>query len=314
MKSIFNFIVILSVALISLQSAAFSEDSPATTGFEFLRMDVGARAAALSGAIAGLSSDPLCTFQNPAGLANVRLRGGSVTYLKHLLDFHSGTVAGVLPQKWGTLGIGINYINYGEFDETTEQQPDGTGNTFGANAFELAVSGARMYEKILSYGATVKYIRSSISEYTSDAFAVNIGLIFHAPFQQDLNIGVAIFNYGWTNQAYVETKDDLPLNFRVGFSKKLAYLPLMLVGQVYKYTDDIFQFNAGGEISVTPELFLRVGYNSLGQDQKLDLNGDKFAGLNFGMGFHWRTYRIDYALSSMGEIGSLNRFTLSAVF
>jgi len=309
----FEFLV-LSIALLAITSHAHSSNSPATTGFEFLRTDVGARPAAMSGAYIAVSGDPICTFYNPAGLSKVRIRGGSITYLKHLLDFHSGALVGAMPQSWGTIGFGINYINFGEFKETTEQAPDGTGQTFGANSFEIALGAAQIYKEILSYGATVKYIRSSISSYASDAFVIDLGLIFHVPFIDNLDVGAAMFNYGQTRTAFVETKDKLPLNFRAGFSKKLAHLPLMLVGQVYKYTDDLFQWNIGGEFTLTTELFLRLGYNSLGRDQKLDLNGDKFAGFNTGLGFQWRKYRIDYAFSSMGEIGSLNRFSFSTVF
>lgn len=307
-------ILVLAIAVLIVINHAYPSDSPATTGFEFLRTEVGARPAAMSGAFIAIGGDPICTFYNPAGLSKIRIRGGSITYLKHLLDFHSGTLVGALPQKWGTIGFGVNYMNFGEFKETTEQAPEGTGQTFGANSLEAAIAAAGIYQKTLSYGATIKYIRSSISHYASDAIVIDLGLIFHVPFTNNLDIGMAMFNYGQTINAFVNTKDKLPLNFRAGFSKKLAHLPLMFAGQVYKYVDDIFQWNLGGEFILTEELFIRLGYNSLGRDQKLDLNGDKFAGLNIGLGFQWRKYRIDYAFSSMGEIGSLNRFTFSTVF
>ncbi|MBN1350155.1 PorV/PorQ family protein [candidate division KSB1 bacterium] len=314
MKLIHATISVFILVIAILANPVWADNSPATTGFEFLRTEVGARPAAMSGAFVAVTGDPTCTFYNPAGLSKVTIRGGSLTYLKHLLDFHSGTVVGALPQKWGTIGFGINYINYGEFKETTEYQPDGTGNSFGANSFEVAVSASRMYQQLVSYGATVKYIRASISQYTSDAFAVNAGVIVHVPFTNDLDIGIAVFNYGQTKKAFVNTKDELPFNYRAGVSKKLAHLPLMLCAQIYKYTDDIFQWNIGGEFTLTKELFLRLGYNSLGRDQTLDMNADKFAGVNAGLGFQWRKYRIDYAFSSMGEIGSLNRFTFSTTF
>lgn len=314
MKTIQFIIFTTAILLVTTLTDVYSNNSPATTGFEFLRTEVGARPAAMSGAFVAVAGDPICTFYNPAGLSKISVRGGSVTYLKHLLDFHSGTLVAAIPQAWGTIGFGINYINYGEFKETSEHQPDGTGNTFGANSFEIVASAAQLYQKIISYGATIKYIRSSISNYTSDAFAISVGLIVHVPFTDDLDIGLAMFNFGRTNKPFVNTKDDLPLNFRAGFSKKLAHLPLMFSAQLYKYSDDIFQWNLGGEFTITKELSLRLGYNSLGRDQKLDLSGDKFAGVNMGLGFQWRKYRIDYAFSSMGEVGSLNRFTLSAVF
>jgi len=46
----------------------------------------------------------------------------------------------------------------------------------------------------------------------------------------------------------------------------------------------------------------------------VDQSGDSFAGAAFGLGAVWREFQIDYAISSMGALGVLNRFTLTGSF
>jgi len=52
----------------------------------------------------------------------------------------------------------------------------------------------------------------------------------------------------------------------------------------------------------------------VGQDLQVGGNKDRFAGASIGLGLVWRSVHIDYALSSLGEVGTLNRFSLSSPF
>ena len=114
--------------------------------------------------------------------------------------------------------------------------------------------------------------------------------------------------------AFMDHKDPLPLNFVLGFSKKLAHLPLVYSVTANKYIDDDIQFNVGGEFTLAEGVFLRVGYNSLGRDLKIGADGDQFAGISMGLGFQWNQMQFDYGLSSFGAIGYLNRATFSYQF
>jgi hypothetical protein len=291
--------------------------STGSVGFEFLRTETGARPTALGGAFTAIPADLDGLAYNPAAIGTLNQRTGSVTYLKHLLDFHAGNMSAALPQAWGTVALSINYINFGEFKRTTTEDPDGTsGETFGANSFVVAASVARPFGKILTAGMSTKYIRSGIDNYASDAFAVDLGVIAQLPLPREdhVNFGFSVGNLGTVRQAFIETKDALPLVFRVGFSKKLAHLPLLVSLQGHKYTDDDFRFAVGGELILSPQMFLRLGYNSLGTDQKIGTSADRLAGLNFGLGLNWRSYKIDYTFSSAGDVGSLNRLGISGTF
>jgi len=48
--------------------------------------------------------------------------------------------------------------------------------------------------------------------------------------------------------------------------------------------------------------------------KKMDTSEDRFAGVSLGLGFVLEKFILDYPLSSFGEVGALNRLTLSGMF
>ena len=104
------------------------------------------------------------------------------------------------------------------------------------------------------------------------------------------------------------------MSFQVGITKELEHLPLTVSGALVKFTEESFDFRLGGEFSVTEQLFLRLGYNSVGREQQVDTNKDRFAGASLGLGFKVNKFDIDYSFSSFGEVGSLNRISLVGQF
>ncbi len=287
--------------------------SSGTAGYEFLRTHIGARPSAMAGAFISIPGDIHAIYFNPAGLAPISGRMATATYLNHVLDFQSGFVAYTQPIKnIGQIAVGIDYMNYGDFDET-----DVAGNklgNFGAGSFAITSSLGRSINEDLMVGVSAKVIYFSIVEYNSTALALDLGAIYKVPFIEDMNIGLGVFNLGQAMTAFMDHKDPLPLNFVLGFSKKLAHLPLVYSVTANKYIDDDIQFNVGGEFTLAEGVFLRVGYNSLGRDLKIGADGDQFAGISMGLGFQWNQMQFDYGLSSFGAIGYLNRATFSYQF
>ncbi|HDP99025.1 MAG TPA: PorV/PorQ family protein [bacterium] len=282
-------------------------------GYHFLRSYAGARPSAMAGAFISMTGDIHSTYFNPAGLAEMPVRIASASYLNHILDFHSGSIAYSQPiKKIGQMGVALNYMSYGEFSAT-----DVSGNktgSFNAGSFYLTTSLARKLSDNLMVGGSSKFIHSTIDNYSSSAIAVDLGVIYHVPFIEGLNIGCGVFNLGTALSTFIEEKDPLPLNLVGGFSKKLEHLPLEYSVAVNKYIDDDIRINVGGEFTLTEGAFLRLGYNSLGQSQKIGGDGDQFAGVSLGLGFHWRSYQFDYGLSSYGAIGFLNQISFSYQF
>jgi hypothetical protein len=298
--------------LTALVSTTVSGYSPGTSGFQFLKMQVGARAAAIGGAFIAVPGDVNSLFYNPAGIAVFTQKAATFSYQDDLLDLNSGFIGYVHPQAGiGNFGVSVLYRDYGQFTKT-----DVSGQelgSFGANSIALSASYARTVIENMYAGASVKYIRGAIDSYSADAVAADIGLMYSIP-TQDLVFAIGVFNAGAQLSAFIAEKNPLPLQFRAGFSKKLAHLPLMFVGNVYKYNDTPWYFALGGEFSLSSQFFLRFGYDSFGRDLGVDSSKDTLAGAAVGMGFLWNNFSFDYSFSSLGVLGSLNRFTISGRF
>jgi long-subunit fatty acid transport protein len=286
--------------------------SPATSGFQFLKMQVSARAAAMGGAFLAIPGDVSSLYYNPAGIANIKSKSASFTYQDDLLDFNSGFIGYVHPEFGpGNVGISVLYRDYGSFDRT-----DVSGQqmgTFGANSVAFVGSYGLSPKENLNVGGSVKYIRGAIDTYTADAVAADIGVMYSIPEQQ-LVFAAGLFNAGTSISAFISEKHDLPMQMRAGFSKVLAHLPLLIGLNFYKYNDEPWYFALGGEFTITPSLFLRLGYDSYGRDLAVDSSKDTLAGAALGLGFLWQNISFDYAYSSLGALGSLNRFTISGHF
>ncbi|MDZ7339092.1 MAG: PorV/PorQ family protein [candidate division KSB1 bacterium] len=302
----------VTITLTLFIAAAAHASSPGTTGFQFLRMQVGARASAMGGTFVAVPGDVHALFYNPAGLAEIGLRTASLTYLKHVLDFHSGFVGYAQPVAPSTVGaVGVNYINFGTFkrrDESGQEQGE-----FGAGGLCAIGAVARKLNPALLVGLSAKFVYATIDNYQSSALLADAGILYHTPVH-DLDVAAGVFNVGTVLSAFVEEKDQLPLAYRVGLMKRLEHLPLLLGGTAYKYPDDTWQWSIGGEFTVSEGLFLRWGYDSIGSDMDVGGSKDYLAGISLGFGLTWRAYRFDYSFSSMGEVGSQNRLTISGVF
>lgn len=290
-------------------------ESGGEAGFDFLRTEMGARPAAMGGAFTAVVGDIHGLIYNPASLVGVRDKESVFTYLDHLLDIKSGFVgfskslAGA-----GQLGVGVFYINYGEMRRT---DPDGEDlGSFMPADFVLSVAHADSFSMGLRFGVSLKYVQSSIDQFTARGVAVDFGLIYRIPSQL-LNIGLSVLNLGKSVQAFVDKLEKLPISYRVGFSKRLAHLPLLLNFNLIKYQYDesnIFwglYWALGSEFTITKNFFLRWGYNSRGREEKVGLGSDRFAGFSLGFGIRLGEYRLDYGHSSYGTLGIMNYSTLT---
>lgn len=304
-----------------LASATLTAQSVGTTSFEFLKTQYSARGAALGSNLVAIPGDINAIFVNPAVLADLTGSHYTVNYVDHLLDLQGGQLAWATRQEGlGTVGVGLIYFNYGDFEETDEFGAP-TGRSFGASEFALAATLSNALGEGFDYGLNVKFIYSALDDYSASAVALDAGLGYTPDFISDLRIGFSIANLGATITNYTEADEKLPLYLRVGFSKRLAHLPLMVTAALNDLTLqtednlDLFQrFSLGGEFDVSEQVKFRIGYdNGINQSVK-PLGGRNFGGLSAGLGVSVSSFRLDYAFSTYGDLGSQNRLGLTGTF
>jgi hypothetical protein len=305
--------IISGIILIFLTQVSGAQNG--TTTYSFLRLDNGARAAAMAGSFVSITDDPSVIFYNPAGLGTISSSKASFGFLKHLLDINSGYAAFSQPfREWGRFGVGISYVNYGSFIQTNDA---GTNvGTFHANEFAFLGGYSNLVYNVIHYGINLKLIYSSIADSRSAALAVDIGGMYLIEEEQ-ITIGASLLNLGRQINAYVDTLENLPLDLKIGISKRLEHLPLLLnldFHRLNESAEDLVTrfraFSVGGEFTASEALKLRFGYNN---QQRRDLKIGTTAGLagfSFGAGVYVGRYEIDYAFSSLGKVGSLHRFTV----
>ncbi len=302
-------VVILLFVFVAVPLFAYS---PGTSGFQFLKMQVGARAAGMAGAFLAVPNDVNALFYNPAGIAVLGQKSASFSFHDDLLDINSGFLGYVHPKVGpGNIGVSVLYRDYGDITRTDINGVE--DGTFGSNYFSIAGSYGLVAMENLLVGGSVKYVQGMIDNYTASAIAADIGVMYMIP-DQELIFALGFSNLGTTISAFVDEKDPLPMQFRAGVSKRLAHLPLLLGLNLYKYNDEPWYFALGGEFTLTPNVFLRLGYDSFGRDLDVDSSKDTLAGAAIGVGFLWKNINFDYSYSSLGALGALNRFTISGRF
>lgn len=305
-----------ATVLALLLQQCFAQD---TGTYAFLRNDVSARAAALNGSFVSMTADANVLFYNPASLVTISSPKVSLGYFKNLLDVNSGSLAFAQDvQGIGNIGVGINYIDYGTFTRTDQSQND--LGSFSASELALVAGYAMMLDEQSSIGGNIKFIHSSIAEYSSTALAVDLGYLYQMP-SENITIGGSVLNLGRQLTEYGSTRELLPLDIVVGITKRPEHLPVLLNLNFHKLNeqrahplDRFSSFTFGAEFLMSESVRLRFGYNNE-EHKNLTLGTTAgLAGFSLGAGFILNEYLIDYAFNSYGKIGGLHRISLGMSF
>ena len=310
------------------------------TVFPFLDLPVGAQQAALGGHnVSNRNDDPTMLFANPA-LLNADMDGRlALSYVAYVADIKQSTAAYVFnTRKYGRLGVGITYLNYGSFESY-----DPAGNslgTFGVNEYTVGVSDS--YTKgNYTFGATAKLAVSSIAGNRSVAGVADAGVVYKHP-TQDFTVGLAVKNAGLQFAPYPGTsRGPLPLDVQLGATIKPEHMPLRFSLTAHhlqqwdiQYRDPnqraplnadttrkkpgrSFGDNLARHFTVSAALVLgkglplRAGYNHL-QRRELRLeNTSGSAGFSFGVMLKLAGFQIDYTHATLQAAGSSEYFTLA---
>ncbi len=316
--------VIIAVALVAVVCApsALGAGKEGTSGAQFLKVGVGARAAAMGEAFDPVASGAEAIFWNAAGLVNVENQSLSVSDNEWISDLRMVSGAYARHFGFGTVGVMVNSMMYGDFEETTVKQPNGTGNTFSAMDMTGGVALARRLTDRFSVGGTAKFIRCAFSgvEGVDPAMGVafDVGTQYMTGFRT-LRMAIALQNlgpdlqYGGTYLEQQRNKQEwiqeefqsfsLPVIVRLGF----AYDPLenlTLVVNAAHPNDSRERVTFGGEWWPLESVALRGGY-------KLNYYESKYTG---GMGLKFGGLKTDFSYTDIGRLGYALNATLGYDF
>ncbi|MEZ4703171.1 MAG: type IX secretion system protein PorQ [Rhodothermales bacterium] len=314
-------LVTASLALAALPAAAQSQQS----GFSFLRIEPSARAAALGGSYAAVYGDDINgMFYNPALLNEGVDRQLSVSFLNHVGDVRAGMAAyGFELGGLGQAGVGVRFLGWGDLTERDAAGED--LGSFRASDLALTVGLAHRYDEHLLVGVNLHSMFSRVAAYNASALAADIGVLYHS-LDGAFTASASVNNLGITLNALGSVDDELPLDLRVAFTRRLRYLPLLLSVTAYDLhdvdtaADEASTFGQvmnhvalGGEFQFSEGFNLRVGYNHRRHEALKIKSRLDFAGFGFGAGIKVSRLRFDYAYSSWSSFGGMHLLTLRTV-
>jgi hypothetical protein len=290
-----------ALVVVLLASAARAAD-PGETGLAFLKIGVGARAAAMGEAYAAVAQDASATYWNPAGIANAPRTEVHASHHEWISDVRYEYLAAVRGLKGHAVGAHAALLHMGKL----EGRDDAGNFTESFHAYDLStgVTYARRIAQPLEVGATAKLLYAKIEDYSATGFAADVGMRYRTPVR-GLTAALTFSNVG-PEMSFVEDKFTLPFNSRVGLAYRTRGLldGLVLAADVRVPNDSDPKGHVGVELWPHEMIALRGGAK-LGYDEE--------AG-TVGCGIAYASYVFDYAFvpfSDESVLGDTHRLSVT---
>jgi hypothetical protein len=290
-------------------SAAQAQTSVETRAAILLTLPASSRALALGESSSAIVDDESAIFYNPAQLARVRglAIGGSLQ--NYVASTTLGAFAVAVPLSRGTLGFGLQLLNYGSADEVVPVDGSGgqvgapTGSTVTAQDMALTVGygiafGARHQ---LRLGAALKYARQEVASYSGGALAGDIGAAYSLSNGWELSAAVQHMGSSLT---LASVSAPLPLTWRASIAAPMmnagsfSLRPMAEARQVSGAdltgvlgTEGSWRTGTSGTV-----VFARAGYAFRGST-------DARAPFTVGAGITLGKLQVDYAYEGFDVIG-----------
>ena len=351
MKLTIRILVIIAVFLIGIDSAyAGGGTRNGTGGATELLIPVGARGIALSGSNIATTTGLEALFWNPAGVAYMNNSAqATFSHMSYIADIgvEYGAVAANF-EGFGVVSLAIKSLSIGSIPITTNEQPDGTGQTYTPQFLVGGVSYSRELTDRIAIGLTFNYISETIAQVSASGIAFDAGLQYaNLGDVQGLNFGLTINNIGPSmkfagpgmlvqasptgstsdpTMAYQRPPSyysvnsaafDLPSSFQIGFGYKPQIDQDNMVNITANYQNNNFSgdvYNVGAEYGFMKTFFVRVGYGYSPKNQ----DPDYIYGLTAGAGIDYNlggiTLGLDYAYRSVKYFSANHTIALTLGF
>lgn len=285
-------VLVIIISIIILSSVCYA-NGPGTTGANFLKIGVGARAAAMGDAFTAVADDSTSLYWNPAGLVRIEKHELSTMYNMWFEGISQGYVSVGFPLLGGTMGLGTNYVSMGDL-EGRDESGNPTG-TFQASDLAVCIGFAGRLGK-LSLGLSGGMVRSTVAADSNSAFLGTVGGLFE--IGKNFSVGAVAQNLG--------TKlgeDSLPLILKAGLALEVG--SFFLAADIGKSQDTDLYYCVGIESWIGSVVALRAGYRT---------GRDVGPGWTAGLGFKMGGFALDYAYVPYSNLGNTHRISLGIGF
>lgn len=297
--------------------------------FRFLDLPVSSRMAALGGKnITNPDGDVNFSLFNPALLNESSRSMLGLNMSNYLADIKFGSA--IYGTGFGNnhFAVGVQYIDYGTFKETTEDNQ--IIGEFTAKDVVLNLIYSRTLSERLTAGITLKPIFSAYERYTSFGAAVDLG-VHYTSASSLFAAGLVVRNAGLQFKGYYlgedgQHREPLPLDLLLGITQKLQHAPFRFSltlhqlnrwnlyytdnnsGQIgYEHSDLVQEISVadmafrhaiiGLEFLPGKNVYLAASYNHR-RHQEMAMNGFRsMAGFSFGGGIRISKFQVGFGMS-----------------
>jgi hypothetical protein len=320
----------LLLAQVETTSSFAGRGKVGTTGLQFLKIGVSARAVGMGEAFTGLANDASAMYYNPAGLNQLSGKEIFFTHTKWPAGINYEYLGASLPiQKVGVFAAQVAVLTTGDMKRTVPYV-GWTGEYFSATDWLFGLSYGRMLTDKFSVGGTVKFISEWLEDEQVSVLAADFGTLFDVGVR-GIKFGMMITNFG-PNAKFIAEEFALPINFKFGavvdvFKQDLHRIQATFEGS--HPNDNLEQVALGMEYTFSQYFALRGGYRqfvklsdkdetvTVDNQTKIDVE-EPLEGFSFGFGVNlplnsFQT-RIDYAYTDLGFMDVGQRFTIAFQF
>lgn len=280
--------------------------------FNFLRLPASAHITALGGkTISLIEDDASFIFQNPALASSVSDKTLNLNFLTYLQGSKTGSAAFVKTAgEASTWGVGAQFASYGSLKETTP-----SGEVIGEfSAIDLSVNATYAYllSERWAGGVTAKIIYSGYGDYNACALAVDLGLNYYNP-DKDFSFSIVAAQAGGQVKSFGDTRERLPFDLAVGFTKKMTHAPIRIsvtMNDLTRWNSNYYfnpegeskfgtilmnHFSFGVDLLASDNIYLSAGYNFRRANEMAVAGKSHGAGLSAGAGLQLNRFKIGLA-------------------
>ncbi|MDH4222330.1 MAG: PorV/PorQ family protein [candidate division Zixibacteria bacterium] len=301
-----SFVFILLFLIFPVQSSwgILSVGERGTTGANFLKIGVGARASGMGGAFVGVADDATSIYWNTAGLSQLERQEIVFVHNQWYQDVKYEYFGYSLPVKAkSTLGFSITYLNLGDFQGYDDS--DNLTSGFSAYGAVLGLAYAHKVSSSVSFGLGLKWIQEKLEEEKAASLALDFGFIYKPG---RFSLGMTYTNLG-SSMKFIREKEPLPSELTIGIGYKLFQDRVSLAWDLNFPRDDKMVLKQGLEYGYEESIFLRMGYEYKTSAQNLSGTG-----FSLGGGFRFSDWEVDYTYSPNQNLGDSHRISLSYRF
>ncbi|GJQ61656.1 MAG: hypothetical protein SCALA702_07090 [Melioribacteraceae bacterium] len=314
-----------------------------TGGAQELLIPVGARGLALSGAYTSGITGLDAIYYNPAGLGAA---GGNAeamfSYMNYIADINFTYAAAAFHMEdFGSIGISVRSLDFGDIPYTTIENPYGTGATFSPTFVIFGVTYSNALTDRIRVGLNVNLITEEIERVAASGVAFDAGVQYNGLAGiEGLKFGLVLKNLGPKMQfsgpdlLRSATDDEtlkgaqfreinaaafeLPSQMELGLAYERRFSDLYSATFSSSFQNNTFsndEYKFAGEFVYDNMVFIRGGYTYV--SEAANVEEESIFGPTFGVGFKVPgdlRLGVDYAFRSATYFDANHMVTLNVGF